>query len=250
MKLDLLKNREAYKRRIYEIVEVGDKNDYASRAYDLMILTGVIIGMIPLMMKSTNIFVQMVDGTTGFIFLFDYLIRLFTSDYKMGYKSYKAYLWYIFTPMAIVDFLSLIPFVAVFLPTSTFWGMFRIFRVFRILKLVRYSNVMVVITNVIRKVKRQLFAIFLLTAIYITASAMFIFQIEPDLFNNFLDALYWATISITTIGYGDISPVTTAGRILTMISSLVGLAVIALPSGVITAAYMNEIKKKKGKYEI
>ena len=79
---------------------------------------------------------------------------------------------------------------------------------------------------------------------------MFIFQLEPDLFDTFFDALYWATISITTIGYGDISPVTTAGRLTTMLSALVGMALIALPSGIITAAYMEEIKKKKSKLEL
>ena len=71
-----------------------------------------------------------------------------------------------------------------------------------------------------------------------------------DLFETFFDALYWATISITTIGYGDIYPTTDIGRFITMISALVGVAVIALPSGMITAAYMNEISKKKSKYEL
>ena len=70
------------------------------------------------------------------------------------------------------------------------------------------------------------------------------------MFNSFFDALYWATISITTIGYGDISPVTGIGRMITMISALVGMAVIALPTGIITAAYMNEISRKKSKYEL
>jgi len=109
---------------------------------------------------------------------------------------------------------------------------------------------MIVISNVIRKVKKQLMAVLLLITVYIFMSAMLIFQLEPELFNNFFDALYWATISITTIGYGDISPVTPIGRMITMISALVGVAVIALPSGIITAAYMNEINKKKSKYEL
>lgn len=128
--------------------------------------------------------------------------------------------------------------------------MFRIFRVFRVLKLIRYSKTMVTIENVIRKVKSQLFAVLILTLIYITSSAMLVFQLEPNLFEHFFDALYWATISITTIGYGDISPVTTVGRLITMISALVGVAVIALPSGIITAAYMDEIKRKKSKLEL
>ena len=79
---------------------------------------------------------------------------------------------------------------------------------------------------------------------------MLIFQLEPTLFDTFLDALYWATISITTIGYGDITPQTDLGQFITMISALVGVAVIALPTGMITAAYMNEISKKKTKYEL
>ena len=107
-----------------------------------------------------------------------------------------------------------------------------------------------IIANVIRKVKSQLLAVLILIVIYIFVSAMMIYQLEPDLFNNFFDALYWATISITTIGYGDISPVTTLGRMITMLSALVGMAVIALPTGIITAAYMNEINKKKSKYEL
>ena len=129
-------------------------------------------------------------------------------------------------------------------------GLLRLFRIFRALKLIRYSKTMIIIANVIRKVKSQLMAVLILIIVYIFVSAMLIFQLEPNLFNNFFDALYWATISITTIGYGDISPVTPIGRLITMCSALVGVAVIALPSGIITAAYMTEITKTKSKYEL
>lgn len=241
---------ESFKRRIYEIVEVSRKDDSASTAYDLMILTAIVVGLIPLTMKGDSIHTKLIDFITAFIFLIDYSIRFFTSDYKMGVKSYKAYLAYVFTPMALIDFLSIIPVLSFLLPGSNIVSLSRLFRVFRILKLVRYSKTMTIIENVLKRVKKQLFAVLLLTLIYIMASAMFIFQLEPDLFQTFFDALYWATISITTIGYGDISPVTTVGRFVTMISALVGVAVIALPSGIITAAYMDEIKKKKGKFEL
>ena len=245
-----MKKLEQFKRRIYEIVEVSKEHDKASKAYDMLMLTAVVIGLIPLTQKTDNMFTKCIDMLTAVIFVFDYLIRLYTSDYKMGIKSYKAYIAYIFTPMAIIDLLSIVPFLSVFLPLSKTIGLLRIFRIFRILKLIRYSKIMVIIANVLRKVKKQLLAVLLLTVIYISASAMFIFQLEPDLFDTFFDALYWATISITTIGYGDISPVTTAGRLTTMLSALVGMALIALPSGIITAAYMEEIKKKKSKLEL
>jgi voltage-gated potassium channel len=78
---------------------------------------------------------------------------------------------------------------------------------------------------------------------YILVSALIIYNVEPESFNTFFDAIYWATVSLTTVGYGDIYPVTTIGRIVTMISSVFGIAIIALPSGVITAGYLSEINK-------
>ena len=79
---------------------------------------------------------------------------------------------------------------------------------------------------------------------YILISALVIYNVEPESFATFFDAIYWATISLTTVGYGDIYPVTTIGRIVTMISSAFGIAIIALPSGVITAGYLAEIGKE------
>ena len=83
----------------------------------------------------------------------------------------------------------------------------------------------------------------ILTISYIIISALVIFNVEPDSFDSLFEAVYWATISLTTVGYGDIYPVTEVGRIITMISSLFGIAVVALPSGIITAGYMAELNK-------
>ena len=82
-----------------------------------------------------------------------------------------------------------------------------------------------------------------LAGAYILVSALVIYNVEPESFETFFDAIYWATISLTTVGYGDIYPVTTIGRVVTMVSSLFGIAVIALPSGVITAGYLSEMNK-------
>lgn len=245
-----MRDIEYYKRRLYEIIEVSKEDDSASKAYDIMILVSVVVGLIPLTMKNENIYARFIDILVGLVFLCDYIVRVYTSDYKMGIKSYKAYIAYGLTPMALIDLLSVVPILSIFFPSSVALRLFRIFRVFIVLKLIRYSKTMVRIENVIRKVKSQLFAVLILTLIYITASAMLVFQLEPNLFETFFDALYWATISITTIGYGDISPQTTVGRLMTMVSALVGVAVIALPSGIITAAYMDEIKRKKSKLEL
>ena len=238
------------KRRIHEVLEASQTGDVSSRAYDLLMTTTVIVGMIPLVMKTESMYQRQIDIATFVIFLIDYVARVYTADYKMGYKSIKAYIAYVFTPLAIIDFLAMLPILYVLFPVSSTLRLFRLFRAFRVIKLVRYSKTMIVIANVLRKVRRQLGAVLILIGIYIFISAMLVFQLEPDLFDTFLDALYWATISITTIGYGDISPTTTLGRIITMFSALVGMAVIALPTGIITAAYMDEIRRKKSKYEL
>lgn len=242
-----MKNR---KKRIYEVIEASSTGDKSSRAYDILMAIAVIVGMIPLTLKHDNKYTVMIEIVTGMIFLADYCARVYTADYKMGFQSIYAYLAYIITPLAIFDLLSILPILYIFFPISSAFGLLKLFRIFRVVKLIRYSKTMVVIANVLRKVKKQLLAVLILITIYIFVSAMLIFQLEPNLFESFFDALYWATISITTIGYGDIYPTTNLGRFITMISALVGVAVIALPSGMITAAYMNEISRKKSKYEL
>ena len=238
------------KRRVYEVLEVSSVGDKSSRAYDVLLTTAIIVGMVPMTMKGENIYTRWIEIVVSGLFLIDYIARICTADYKMGYRHYRAYIAYILTPLAIFDLLSILPVLCLIPGVSSKVGLLRLFRFFRVFKLIRYSKTMVIITNVIRKVRNQLLAVLILIMVYIFVSAMLIFQLEPNLFESFFDALYWATISITTIGYGDISPVTDAGRFIAMISALVGMAVIALPTGIITAAYMNEITRKKSKYEL
>lgn len=99
----------------------------------------------------------------------------------------------------------------------------------------------VIIINVMKKSKNALLAVCTLAIGYILVSALIIFNIEGDSFATFFDAIYWATVSLTTVGYGDIYPVTTAGRIITMISSMFGIAIVALPVGIITAGYLDAL---------
>ncbi|WP_026506673.1 ion transporter [Butyrivibrio sp. MC2013] len=238
------------KKRIYEIVEVSHDGDKTSKAYDTMMLIAVVVGLMPLTIKGENPFTFPIDIITACIFVFDYFLRLFTSDYKMGIRSYKAYLFYAFTPMAIVDLLSIIPVMAIFFPVSKTIALTRLLRIVRLFKVLRYSTAMRVIGNVMRKVWRPLAAVFILVLLYVIACALIMFQVEPEIFPTFLDAIYWSGCTILTVGYGDIAPQSQAGRIIAVISSMVGMGVIALPSGIITAAYMNEITRKKSKLEI
>ena len=123
--------------------------------------------------------------------------------------------------------------------------MARAMRVFRVFKALRYSKVFVILGNVVKNAKSSLIAVCALAGAYIVISALIIFNVEPDSFNTFFDAVYWATVSLTTVGYGDIYPVSTLGRIITMLSSIFGIAIVALPSGIITAGYMTELENSR-----
>ena len=118
----------------------------------------------------------------------------------------------------------------------------RTFRVLRIFKSFRYSKNIQIILQVGKNSKKALIAVLYLAIGYIFVCALIIFNVEPDSFNTFFDAI---TVSITTVGYGDIYPITTLGRIITMVSSFMGIAIVALPASIITAGYMKEIESDK-----
>lgn len=229
--------------RIFEIIEIADEHDQASRIYDYTMMAAIILSLIPLAFKETNLFFTVVDKVTVSLFILDYVARLATADLSLN-REKMSFILYIFTPMAIVDLVAILPSVFTLSAGLKLFKLFRLarsFRVFRAFKMLRYSKSILIIQKVIHEQKTPLMAVGTLAAAYILISALVIFNVEPDTFDSFFDAVYWATISLTTMGYGDIYPVTTAGRIVTMLSSFVGIAIVALPSGIITAGYMNEI---------
>lgn len=147
--------------------------------------------------------------------------------------------------MAIIDLLSILPSINMinkgFKALKTL-RLIRTFRVLRIFKSFRYSKNIQIILQVRKNSKKALIAVLYLAIGYIFVCALIIFNVEPDSFNTFFDAI---TISLTTVGYGDIYPITTLGRIITMVSSFMGIAIVALPAGIITAGYMKEIESDK-----
>nr|WP_242828873.1 ion transporter [[Eubacterium] cellulosolvens] len=233
--------------RIYEIIEIADENDLASRVYDVTMMVSIVVSLIPVAAKSTDGIYWYMDIGTTFIFLIDYLLRLLTADKKIG-KGAKSFLVYPVTPMAIIDLLAILPsLVAVNggLRLIKLLRLLRTLRVFRVFKAVRYSKSIPIIIAAFKKQQESLAVVGVLASGYIMVSALIVISIEPETFPTFFDAVYWATVSLTTVGYGDIYAVSTAGKIITMISSVFGIAIVALPAGIITAGYMDEIKMKK-----
>lgn len=144
--------------------------------------------------------------------------------------------------MAIIDLVSILPAFAIMNPSWKLSRIFRLARVLRAFKLMRYSKSVRIISNVFKEQRQSLVAVLLLALAYTFIAALIVFNVEPDTFDSLYDAFYWAVISLTTVGYGDIYPRTEIGRFIAMVSSVMGIAIVALPSGIITAGFMNELE--------
>lgn len=233
------------RKRIYEVIEAAHEDDRASTVYDAFMMIVIVVSLIPLAFKTEYTVFNIIDKVCAGIYIIDYILRLITADYKYNNKSILSFIRYPFSFMALIDLFSLLPSLT---PMNSGFKvlrvmrMFRALRVLRVVKAARYSRSVRIIANVFRQSREPLAAVGTLAVAYILISALVIINVEPDSFDNFFDAVYWATVSLTTMGYGDIYPVTTIGRFFTMLSSIFGIAIVALPSGIITAGYLKEIE--------
>lgn len=233
------------RKRVFEVIETARENDKLSYIYDVFMMFVIIASLIPLAFKEEYELFNVIDKIAVVIFIIDYLLRLLTADYKLN-KGVLSFFLYPFTPLAILDLLCILPSISIIsngFRILKIVRLFRTLRVFRVFKAVRYSKSVNMIRDVFKSSRKPLTTVGILAVAYILIAALVIFNVEPDSFNTFFDAVYWATVSLTTMGYGDIYPVTTIGRVVTMVSSVFGIAIIALPSGIITAGFMERLNK-------
>ena len=229
---------------LYQIIEPAKDNIW-SKVYDFLMMFMVVVSLIPLAFKEVHYLFDLIEWIAVFVFIGDYFLRLITADLKLK-KSVFSFFLYPFTPMAIIDLVSILPSFTLLHGGLKLLKMFRLLRALKVLrtvKFLRYSKSFEIIVGVFKKQRQVLSAVATLAVAYILVSALIIYNVEPETFDSFFDAIYWATVSLTTVGYGDIYPVTAVGRVVTMVSSIFGIAIIALPSGVITAGYLSEVNK-------
>ncbi len=230
--------------KIYETVHIY-KGSVKSVVYKYIMIFFIALSIIPLTVKEDVAAFHYVDMLCLGVFVIDYLLRLITADYKFGVKGWTAFVRYPFRLISVIDLLSIFAlFISV---TGLFASLAAAYAlsVFRIVRILRYSKSVRTILDILKKSKKPLIAVGSLAVGYIVISAIVIFNVEPDSFDTFFDAVYWATVSLTTVGYGDIYPVTVLGRAVAMLSSFFGIAVVALPAGIVTAEYLSTLKDDK-----
>ena len=238
------------------MIELAKDGDRISWIYDTFMLIAIAASIVPLMFEEDTMTFRVIEQLTVTVFIIDYLLRWITADYRLKKKG-MSFVMYPFTGWAIIDMMSILPGLSLIGRGFKILRVTRLLRILRLFKFVRYSDKIQVLGRVIRKEKGVLLTVLGISIFYVFLTALIMFNAEPHInpftgaktFEDFFDALYWATVTLTTVGYGDMIPVTDLGRFISMLSSLFGVAIIALPSGVITARYLEELRNAKDQEE-
>jgi len=241
------------KERVFQIIEKPKSGDRAGHAFEIFIVTLISLNMVAVIISSFNEIdpdlITVLDVFEVFsivIFSAEYALRIWTSPLK--YEN-LPYIRYIFSFAAIIDLLAFLPFYLPFLADIDlrYLRLLRLFRMLRIFKLSRYNNSFDIIGRALKSEKPKLLLIlFILVLLMLFASASMYYienQYQPDKFSNILSTLWWAVATLTTIGYGDVYPVTTIGKILGGVIAILGIGLIALPSGIISSALIQEASR-------
>ncbi len=245
---------EKTQKKLYAMVSTGVTDSRLNQFYDIL-STLALVANLACAFASTfdnleakyGLLFDYVDEITVLFFAIDYVLRIITAEqqYK-GYSSGKAIGRYVTSGYGIIDLLSFLPhYLPTFFPAgAAVFRMFRVVRIFRLFRINAYSDSLTLIGNVISKKRTQLLASVFVIAMLILASSLCMYSVEheaqPDIFRNAFSAIWWATSTLLTVGYGDIYPITPMGQFLGIIITFLGVGLVAIPTGIISAGFVEE----------
>lgn len=240
------------RKEIFAIIEKDDGSNIWSHIYDVFMFCTIILSVVPLMFWDEYPIFWWIEVFTTIVFIIDYILRWMTADFKLG-QGKHSFINYPYSFWAIIDLLTILPSFQILGSNFKILRTLRMLKILRLLKALRYSDQIFLFVKVLQKERKVLTAVLLFSTAYIFVTALVMFNFEPrinpntgkETFSTFFDAIYWSTVTLTTVGYGDLCPATNLGRLISMFSSLFGVAVIALPSGIITASYLDELRSLK-----
>ena len=245
-----------FRKRLFEIVQIGAAKDILSRSFDVVISIFIILNIVVTFLATFSQFAGIMKVLKGIelitiiFFTIEYIARLFTADFLYPNKTKgKAVLAFIFSFYGIIDFLSCFPY---YIPLATPTGLavlrlFRVFRIFRLFKINSQFDAFNVIVNVLNERKKQLISSVVLILMLMLSASMLMYGVEheaqPEVFENALSGFWWSMATVFTIGYGDIYPVTMLGKLLALIISFLGVGIVAIPTGIISAGFVEQFSQ-------
>ncbi len=240
------------KRKIFDIIQIGDKSNIVSRCFDIFIVLNILLNIIVMFMETFEALAgyrflfHWVEVITTAVFCVEYILRIWTADYLYPNDgNVMSRVKFICSFEGVVDLFTIIP--AFFLSGFVVFRMLRVVRIFHLFRLNARMDSFHIITRVLYEKRNQLVSSIFIIFVLMMASSLFMYNAEhkaqPDVFCNAFSGIWWSMSTLLTVGYGDIYPVTTIGRIMAIIIAFLGVGTVAIPTGIISAGFVEQYQK-------
>ncbi|WP_304176616.1 ion transporter [Pseudobutyrivibrio ruminis] len=242
------------KQRIFNIIQIGNKDDIPSRLFDIFITIIISINILVMILETYSelspyfSFLDKVAYITIIIFCIEYALRIWTADLLYPQlPKYKAVLKFLISFDGIVDLFTILPFF--YLSGFVAFRILRIVRIFHLFRINGQYDSFAVIISVLQEKKNQIMSSVMIVLILMLASSIGIYYAEhdaqPEVFRNAFSGIWWSVSTLLTVGYGDIYPITVAGRIMAIVTAFLGVGVVAIPTGIISAGFVEHYSRVK-----
>ena len=247
------------KKRIFEILEIGNREDKTSRFFDIFIVILILVNIFTMFLETfeeLDKYSQLFRGIEIFtvvVFCIEYALRIWTSDYLYPEVSRSQAAWkFMKSYEGVIELFTILPFF--FLSGFIVFRMLRVIRILHLFRVNAYTDSLAVIQSVLYEKKNQLLSSIFIILILMMASSLFMYSAEheaqPDVFKNGFSCIWYSVSTIFTIGYGDLSPVTVMGRIMGTFISFLGVGVVAIPTGIISAGFVEQYTKAQNSRQL
>lgn len=246
------------KKRIFDIIQIGNRKDVPSTLFDIFIVIVIFVNLFVTIFDTFDEsaaysdILDRLELVTILIFTVEYILRIWTAEYLYPKKSFwRAKLKFIFSFNGIVDLLTFFPYyLPFFFPAGAVaFRMLRVVRIFRLFRINSQYDAFNVILNVLNEKKNQLVSSIFLIVMLMIASSLCMYSIEhnaqPEAFKNAFSGIWWSVSTLLTVGYGDIYPITTLGKFMAIVIAFLGVGMVAIPTGIISAGFVEHYSKIK-----
>ena len=243
------------KTRIFNIIQIGEKSNRISRAFDIFITVVIFSNIVVTFLQTFSElsflsgFFHVIEAATLCIFCIEYILRIWTADLLYPSRSrLRSRLRFLISFDGIIDFLTILPFF--FLSGFVIFRMLRVARIFHLFRLNSRYDSFNVITTVLYEKRNQIISSVFIVVILMLASSLCMYSVEhdaqPDVFRNAFSGIWWSMSTLLTVGYGDIYPITTLGRVMAICIAYLGVGAVAIPTGIISAGFVEQYQRKSG----
>ena len=247
----------------YEILEIGNKQHLLGRVIDIFLIAlislnvlFVILETLPSVSAENHLWFHRFEVFSVLVFTLEYIARVWSAvedEEPNHHQPFWGRIRYMLTPMALIDLIVILPFYLSMVITGVDLRFMRVLRLLRVFKLTRYSSSMSLLLQVLHRESRSISAaLFVLFMLIIVASSLIYFaehKAQPDVFSSIPAAMWWSIVTMTTVGYGDVIPITAMGKIMASIISIMSLGIVALPAGLLASGFSEALRQRRRTYE-